>query len=443
MFRSWPALRSRSAAEIASPASTLNPVTTALGQGSPSSATGGDARPPAISIGRVTKTFRLPRENVHTLKERALRPLASRTVDVLTAVNDVSLEIHAGEFFGIVGRNGSGKSTLLKCLAGIYDIDDGRMEINGRLSPFIELGVGFNPELTARDNVFVNAIMLGLSRKQVEQRYDAIVTFAELEEFMELKLKNYSSGMQVRLAFAVAIQVDADILLIDEVLAVGDASFQQKCFGEFDRLKSSGKTIVFVTHDMGAVERFCDRALLLERGRVVEIAEPQTIARHYNELNFRRMRREAQEFGGPQTLKEAPVAELTRARFEDGNGEQQFEAMQRDPCWVRLDVYFHAEAVDPIFAIALIDDRGGTAFAASTQITYGPTGRFRAGTTAVVRIRFENWLTPGRYRLTASVARDEVRPEAYDARLEISSLIVHGRRPGGGMVDLPHTFEIS
>ncbi len=414
-----------------------------MGQGSPSSGTAGDPRPPAISIGHLTKTFRLPRERVHTLKERALRPLASRAVDVLTAVDDVSVEINAGEFFGIVGRNGSGKSTLLKCLAGIYDVDRGAVEIDGRLSPFIELGVGFNPELSARDNVFVNAIMLGLTRKQVEERFDAIVAFAELEEFMELKLKNFSSGMQVRLAFAVAIQVDADIVLIDEVLAVGDASFQQKCFGEFERLKAAGKTIVFVTHDMASVERFCDRAMLLERGRVVEVGEPASIARQYNELNFRRMRHEALEFGGPQTLKEAPVAELTRARFEDEAGRQQFEASQGEPCWARMEVYFHADAADPIFAIALMDDRGGTAFAASTQITYGPTGRFRAGTTAVIRIRFENWLAPGRYRLTASVARDEVRPEAYDARLEISTLIVHARRPGGGMVDLPHTFEIS
>jgi Wzt C-terminal domain len=289
----------------------------------------------------------------------------------------------------------------------------------------------------------VNAIMLGLSRRQALERFDAIVAFAELEEFMELKLKNYSSGMQVRLAFAVAIQVDADILLIDEVLAVGDASFQQKCFAEFERLKASGKTIVFVTHDMAAVERFCDRAMLLERGRVVDIGEPASIARQYNELNFHQMRRDALEFGGPQTLKDAPVAELAAARFEHEDGRPQFEAMQGDPCWVRLEVYFHADAVDPIFAIALLDDRGEMAFAASTQITYGPTGRFKAGTTAVIRIRFENWLAPGRYRLMASVARDAVKPEAYDARLDISSLTVHAVRPGGGAVDLPHSFEIS
>ncbi len=177
------------------------------------------------------------------------------------------------------------------------------MTVHGRLAPFIELGVGFNPDLAARDNVMINAMMLGLTRKEARERFDAIVEFAELEEYMDLKLKNYSSGMQVRLAFAVAIQVDADILLIDEVLAVGDAAFQQKCFDEFGRLKAAGRTIVFVTHDMGAVERFCDRAMLLERGRVVDIAEPASIARQYNELNFHRVRREAVEHGGPEACR--------------------------------------------------------------------------------------------------------------------------------------------
>jgi ABC-2 type transport system ATP-binding protein len=397
---------------------------------------------PAISVAHVTKTFRLPREQYHTLKERALHPLRARSADVLTAVDDVSLEIRPGEFFGIVGRYGSGKSTLLKCLAGIYEIDQGTLQINGRLSPFIELGVGFNPELAARDNVFVNAIMLGLSRKEAEQRFDSIVAFAELEEFMDLRLKNYSSGMQVRLAFAVAIQVDADIVLIDEVLAVGDAAFQEKCFAEFERLKAEGRTIVFVTHDMGAVERFCDRALLLERGRVVSVGEPVEVARRYNELNFHRMRREAIEFGGPQTMRDPPIAEVTSARFELIPGSPKFESLQGEPHWARIEVYFHADAEDPIFAIALQDEKGRTAFAASTQLSHGPTGKFQAGGTAVVWVRFENYLAPGRYRLMASVAREGEQVDAYDARQEISSLIVYALQSGGGAVDLPHRFEI-
>ncbi|MGI8428680.1 MAG: ABC transporter ATP-binding protein [Solirubrobacteraceae bacterium] len=405
-------------------------------------AAGEEPSPAAISLRQVTKTFRLPHQQYHTLKERALHPLRKQTFDVLRAVDDVSLEIEAGEFFGIVGRNGSGKSTLLKCLAGIYDVDSGTVGVHGRLSPFIELGVGFNPDLTARDNVIINAIMLGLSRRQAQERYEDIVAFAELAQFMDLKLKNYSSGMHVRLAFAIAIQVDAEILLIDEVLAVGDAAFQQKCFDEFTRLKESGRTIVFVTHDMGSVERFCDRAMLLERGCVVDIGEPASIARQYNALNFARMRREAAESGGPDTLLEPPVAEVMSARFEL-DGEQQFEILQGAPCCVRFDVHFHADARDPIFAVVLGNERGVTAFAASTQFSHGPTGSFSAGEAAVIKLRFDNWLAPGRYRLMASVARPGAQVDPYDARADISSIIVHATHSGGGAVDLPHAFEIT
>src|SRR3954469_24939969 len=198
----------------------------------------------------VSKAFRLPHEQYHTLKERVLHPFKFRGYNQLDALKDVSLEVAPGEFFGVVGRNGSGKSTLLKCMAGIYQTDSGEIDVNGRLSPFIELGVGFNPDLTARDNVLINATMLGLTRRQAKERFGDIIAFAELEEFLDLKLKNYSSGMSVRLAFSVAIEVDADVLLVDEVLALGDVAFQQKCFDQFHRLKAEGKTIVFVTHDM-------------------------------------------------------------------------------------------------------------------------------------------------------------------------------------------------
>ena len=414
-----------------------------IGESGPATAPSARSGSPAVSLEHVSKQFRLPHEQYHTLKERVLHPFRSRAYDVLRAVDDVSIVIAKGEFFGIVGRNGSGKSTLLKCLAGIYDTDEGTLEVNGRLSPFIELGVGFNPDLTARDNAIINAIMLGLTRTEARERFDDIVAFAELEEFMDLKLKNYSSGMNVRLAFSVAIQVDAEIVLIDEVLAVGDAAFQQKCFDEFTRLKEAGRTIVFVTHDMGAVERFCDRAMLLERGRIVDIGAPASIARQYNQLNFSRMRQEAAEHGGPATLTEAPVAELRSARFEAEDGTPLFEIEQGQPVCARLDVQFHSESVDPIFAIALQNERGGTAFAASTQLTHGPTGTFRAQSTASVRIRFESWLAPGRYRLLASVARPGATVDAYDARQDIASIVIHAAQSGGGAVDLPHTFEIS
>src|SRR4051794_8151784 len=229
------------------------------------------SRPPAVYVDDVAKSFSIPRERVHTLKERVLHPLRRSAHDEFEALRGVSLSVEPGEFFGIVGRNGSGKSTLLKCLAGIYRTDRGAIYVDGRVSTFIELGVGFNPDLAAYDNVMLNATMLGLSTKEARKRYDRIIDFAELHDFVDLKIKNYSSGMLVRLAFSVMIQVDADILLIDEVLAVGDAAFQQKCFDEFGRIRNSGATVLLVTHDMGAVQRFCDRAVLLENGHVVEI----------------------------------------------------------------------------------------------------------------------------------------------------------------------------
>src|SRR4051812_1233357 len=260
------------------------PETLASPSADPSPAAAGP--PPAIAIEHLSKTFRLPQQRYSTFKERALHPFRSRVFDELHALRDVSVDIHRGEFFGIVGRNGSGKSTLLKCLAGIYQPDAGDVTVDGRLSPFIELGVGFNLELTARENVIINAIMLGLSRREARDRFDDIIAFAELQDFVDLKLKNYSSGMSVRLGFSVAVEVDADVLLVDEVLAVGDAAFQHKCFRQFEQLKAAGKTIVFVTHDMSAVERFCDRAMLIEKGNVLMIDSPRTVARAYNQLNF-------------------------------------------------------------------------------------------------------------------------------------------------------------
>src|SRR5256885_3594245 len=208
----------------------------------------------SVAVHDVSKTFRLPHEQVHTLKERALHPFRKRKIEELRALVDVSVDIRKGEFFGIVGRNGSGKTTLMKCLAGIYRTDAGEIWLRGRMAPFIELGVGFNPDLTARDNVMINAIMLGLTPSEARERYDAIIDFAELERFVDLKLKNYSSGMQVRLAFAVMVYVDADLLLIDEVLAVGDAAFQSKCHDALMRARDDGRTILLVTHDMNAVQ---------------------------------------------------------------------------------------------------------------------------------------------------------------------------------------------
>jgi len=242
---------------------------------------------PAIRVRDVSKSFLLPHQRQTSVKELFLHPRRKIDYEQNEALRGVSLEIGAGESFGVVGPNGSGKSTLLKVLAGIYRADAGTVEINGKLSPFIELGVGFNFDLNARDNIRINGALLGLTQKQIAARFDDIVGFAELERFVDQKLKNYSSGMQVRLAFAIAIQVPFDILLLDEVLAVGDQAFQEKCFATFARFRAEGKTVVLVTHDLGAVAKHCDRAMLLEQGVCVAEGPAQDVVARY-ELEVQR-----------------------------------------------------------------------------------------------------------------------------------------------------------
>lgn len=241
----------------------------------------------AVVVKDLYKSFKLPHEQHSGVKQVAVNIFnRKRGFEVQKVLNDISFEIKKGEFFGIVGRNGSGKSTLLKLLAGIYTPDKGLVQVNGSLTPFIELGVGFNPELTGRENVYLNGALLGFDRNKMDEMYDEIVEFAELEQFMDQKLKNYSSGMQVRLAFSIAIRARSDILLIDEVLAVGDVAFQQKCFKYFDELKKANRTIILVSHDMGAIKQFCSRAILVSHGEVVKEGSPDNIAIEYERLNY-------------------------------------------------------------------------------------------------------------------------------------------------------------
>ena len=239
----------------------------------------------AISVTGLHKSFKLPTEHSSGLKQAIFNRLRGikgyREQKVLRGLN---FSIKKGEFIGIVGRNGSGKSTLLKILAGIYYPEKGNITINGSLVPFIELGVGFNPELTGRENVYMNGALLGFSNDEMKTMYDDIWDFAELKDFQDQKLKNYSSGMQVRLAFSIAIRAHGDILLLDEVLAVGDAAFQQKCTDYFEKLKSSNQTVVLVTHSMDNVRRFCNRAILIENGEITMDGDPKTVSDAYTNL---------------------------------------------------------------------------------------------------------------------------------------------------------------
>jgi ABC-2 type transport system ATP-binding protein len=220
----------------------------------------------AIDVQGVSKAFPLPHLRQASIKEFFLHPFSKVDYEQNQALRDVSFSVERGECFGVIGPNGSGKSTLVKILGGIYRADAGSVRVEGRLSPFIELGVGFHPDLNARDNIRVNGTLLGLGPKELADRFDEIVGFAELERFVDQKLKNYSSGMLVRLAFSIAIQVPFEILLLDEVLAVGDQAFQEKCFATFERFRIEGKTIVLISHDLRAVSTYCDRAMLLVGG---------------------------------------------------------------------------------------------------------------------------------------------------------------------------------
>ena len=243
---------------------------------------------PIVVINNLTKSFKIPLEASSGIKQKLINLLKGRKgYRVFTPLKDIDFTMNEGDFFGIVGRNGSGKSTLLKTIAGIYTPNSGSVEVGGSLVPFIELGVGFNPELTGRENVFLNGALLGFSHDEMEAMYDKIVDFAELGDFMEERLKNYSSGMQVRLAFSIAIRAHADILLLDEVLAVGDEAFQKKCYAYFDKLKREKRTVILVTHDMSAVERFCNKAVFIEDGKVKMIGKPYRIAAAYSRSNIK------------------------------------------------------------------------------------------------------------------------------------------------------------
>ncbi len=394
----------------------------------------------AVRVERVSKAFRLPHEQVHTLKERALHPLRRRCFDRLEALKDVSLEVSRGEFFGIVGRNGSGKSTLMKCLAGIYRADAGEMWLRGRLAPFIELGVGFNPDLTARDNVLINAVMLGLTPVQARSRYDSIIAFAELEGFEDLKLKNYSSGMQVRLAFSVMVHVDADILLIDEVLAVGDAAFQQKCHDALNQARDAGRTVLLVTHDMNQVRRYCDRALLLDRGSVVAIGDAQSVSRRYSQVNF-----------APQ-IRRSVVTPVTRDDEGDGRAfiveawaqdlggrTTTLEAGASVAMCMRIE--FH-DAVDrAVFEFMISDERHRPVFTATEEWTVGSTTATEERLD--VALAFDNWLAPGRYFLSPGVSYAGGGGRTMASCKDACSFVVSGPTSSAGIVDIPHSFHVT
>jgi ABC-type multidrug transport system ATPase subunit len=331
------------------------------------------------------------------------------------------------------------------------------------MSTFIELGVGFNPDLAAYDNVIINATMLGLSQREARARFDRIIDFAELHEFVDLKIKNYSSGMLVRLAFSVMIQVDADILLIDEVLAVGDAAFQQKCFDEFARIRRAGTTVLLVTHDVGAVNRFCDRALLLERGRVVTVSDPETVGNRYLELNFSAEAREAERLEdiapeaeetkavntleAAEELDETPervtdgTAEILDAWFTDGTGKRVDVMQTRGSYRFNARVRIHERLQDPAFGFTMFNSQDDHVFGANNLLEK-PSGTFEPGDELVFSLGFPAHLAPDRYWVSPAVATSTGGHRWHDHRPRMLSIMVSGSRRGDGLVELPYDFSL-
>jgi ABC-2 type transport system ATP-binding protein len=404
-----------------------------------------EASPPVvIEVRDLAKTFRIPEHRVDTLKERAAHPLRRMEYRELRALTGVSFDVHTGEFFGIVGRNGSGKSTLLKILSSIYRPDAGTVRMAGRLAPFIELGVGFNPELTARENVVLNGVLLGLTKREARRRLDAVIEFAELEDFVELKLKNYSSGMMVRLAFAVMVQADADIMLIDEVLAVGDAAFAQKCLDVFRERREAGKTIVLVTHDMSTVQDLCDRAMILHDGDLKFIGDPQETAAMYYRLNFA-VDREAEGAELDRQLSavvDEDAARVVQARLLGDKGQPVRSIEQGEP--MRLEAVLEAkrELVNPKFVIHGLTEDGTVLFEFTLGLDADTDNRLAEGRRVRLVGQIENRLVPGRYMLNCWVRRDSEGGAIAVHALRLLHFVVYGTPSRYGFVSVGTEFDV-
>lgn len=393
---------------------------------------------PAVSVQGVSKRYRLYHERNQTLKGTLLQRKRVE-FEEFWALRDVSLEVPKGGTFGLIGENGSGKSTLLKCMARILTPNDGTIVVDGKMSALLELGAGFHPELSGRENVFLNGSILGLSRRQIEGRFDEIVEFAGLENFIDTPVKNYSSGMYVRLGFSVAINVDPDVLLVDEVLAVGDEQFQRKCSEKFAELKQSGKTIVIVSHALGAVRTLCDQVALLEHGNLKAIGDPgQVINTYLDEIHKDRV-----PDGDLGTRWGSGEGRIEHIEIVDSHGAPATRISTGDAITVRLRYNAAQPIQKPVFTIAVFTLEG-------VQVT-GPNTRDadmvpdRIHGTGTVELRIDRLLLlPGTYDLTVSLL-DFTCSHTYDLRHRAFRFDVeHGEpREDQGIVSLGGTWHES
>jgi ABC-2 type transport system ATP-binding protein len=355
----------------------------------------------AIRVTGLEKVFKLPTQKIGSVKSvfTGFKKLKNRSFEIQHALRGVDFEVQHGEFFGIVGRNGSGKSTLLKLIAGIYQPTKGTIGVNGKIVPFIELGVGFNPELSGRDNVYLNGAMLGFTDKQVDEKYQSIVDFAEIERFMDQKLKNYSSGMQVRLAFSVAtILAESDILLLDEVLAVGDADFQRKCFNYFKQLKKLKKTVILVTHDMDVVREFCDRGILIKEGKTAFAGTAEELAREYLRL-----------FDTTKTEKPKKVAVEKGTRWGDKAIAYQSATIKMTKETVKLTLVAKAKARvdDPVFGYLVKSSDDKSIMGSNSHIKKQKVKSLAPGETVKVSWEFPNIFGNGIHSIDVAVTQSD------------------------------------
>lgn len=377
----------------------------------------------ALRVEHVSKNFRLPHEKTTSIKSGIVNIFRKRDKSIETqhVLRDVSFEVKKGEFFGILGRNGGGKSTLLKIISEIYQPTKGKIWKAGKLVPFIELGVGFNPELTGRENVYLNGALLGFSRKEVDEKYDEIVEFAELEDFMDQKLKNYSSGMQVRLAFSLAIRAEGDILVLDEVLAVGDTNFQRKCNDYFEKIKHQKKTVILVTHNMEAVERYCSRAMLLDQGKIVKIGDPAEVAQMYSDLNFeKKADKHKAQADEPRDIAVDSFA------VQSDRPVNTIKASVSKKVTIRSVIKSKVDLKNPTFGIIIYNSAGMPLFATNTRQSQ-TLFEIKKGQHYTVDVEVDNIFSNGEYIISSSLKSSD-GTETYFARKSEKTFTVAGRR---------------
>jgi len=417
----------------------------------PQGAPAGEPSPPAVSIRGVSKRYRLYRgRRVFTVKDFFLRGGARGLLAgaELWALRDVSLDLPRGRMIGIVGSNGSGKSTLLKLIGGILKPTTGTVRVAGRVSALIELGAGFHPEFTGRENLYVNGILLGLSRAEIRERFDDIVAFAGLDAFIDNPVKTYSSGMYMRLGFAIAVTVDPDILLIDEVLAVGDEAFQHKCVGKIQEFQARGKTIVLVTHDLGSVERLCDEAVWLGGGRLMAQGGTREVIDRYLDqvareetqaLSAEHRKAEAAAAGGTAQRWGSRDVEITRVRLVDESGHERYLYETGEPCSIRLAFSVNRPVEDPVFGIGVFRKDGICCYGTNTAIDGLLLGKPSGEGEVVVDIHRLD-LIEGEYLLdVAAHSRDG---QAYDYHSRLYAFAVRSRVKETGIARLAHAWRI-